>query len=86
MPAVRPGTCPRGKPQPAARGAAAKAAATVEVKVDEMEATSVAAEAPMEEQIANIEANVKAIHGSKCLLLKAQLAAVEAELQVLRDW
>ena len=39
----------------------------------------------MEQQIANIEADVKAIKGTESPLLKAQLAALEAELQVLRE-
>ncbi len=81
MPAARD---PGLKPQAAARGATAKAAATVEVKVEEMEAANVVAEAPLGEQIAKIESDIKAIKGAKSPLLKAQLAALEAELQVLR--
>jgi hypothetical protein len=76
---------PELKPQPAARGAAAKATATVEVKVEQTEAAKDVQAIPLEEQIANIEADVKVIKGAKSPLLKAQLAALEAELQVLRE-
>ncbi len=77
---------PKGlKPQPAARGAAAQAAGTVEVQVEEMEGASDVAEAPLEEKIVNIEADVKALKGAKSPLLKAQPAAFGAELQVLRE-
>ncbi len=39
----------------------------------------------MEEQIAFIEADVKAINGAKSSVLKAQLVSLEAELHVLRE-
>ncbi len=42
------------KPQPVTKGVAEKATATVEVKVEEMEAAIDVAEASLEKQIANI--------------------------------
>ncbi len=74
------------KPQPAERVAAARVAVTSEVKAEEADANTAAAEAPLEEQNATIEADVKAIKGAKSSLLKAQLVALESELQVLREW
>ncbi len=59
-------------------------AVTAEVKAEEADANTAAAEAFLEEQIATIEADVKAIKGAKRSPLKAQLVALEAELQVPR--